>query len=230
MIGIGCGLSEPHPVTPPGARVRTGRSARLRSGRQRCCSIYAGRGHRSQNEIGYSTATARSANRPLPETRNATVAAASITANINVPLGPMFDLSRCCLSSRSSCASCPRSPLPCACRLSSDFTALRCWQRRVVVRVRLASSTTSLAFPDDHKGVAISSGRALFRRLNMCPPHSPSSPGLTRSMAQTRPTGQEGVKQAVCACCAVFSWTTEQNATAQSHVQARPQCRAACAA
>jgi hypothetical protein len=88
-------------------------------------------------------------------------------ANINVPLGPMFDLSRCGVSRRIPCASCLRSPVPCARRLSGDFTALPCWPRRGAALVYLASSTTSLAFQDVHKGAAISSGRVLFRCSNV---------------------------------------------------------------
>ncbi len=47
------------------------------------------------------------------------------------------------------------------------------------------------------------SGRPMSEHL---PAHSPSWQGLTRSVTEAKPTGQEWVKRSGFACCSAYGW------------------------
>ena len=53
--------------------------------------------------------------------------------------------------------------------------------------------------------------------------HSPSSPGPTRSVAQAKPSGQEGVKRAGFACCFSLSWINAQPCGAAASRSSSPR-------
>ncbi|WP_369792779.1 hypothetical protein [Thiomonas sp. FB-Cd] len=103
------------------------------------------------------------------------------------------------------------------------FRALLCAERDALLRA--AQETT------DHLQVLEPTPDPSDRAsLEHMPAHSPSSPGPTHSVAQAKPSGQEGIKRAVFACCSSPCWIKYQYATAQRHAQAVSQCRASCAA